>query len=66
MEITMNDLVRVEGHGTIVLVWPQTKDVRRWLEEHTDGTWFGRALVVEPRYVEDLLIGLWDSGVERA
>lgn len=52
----------VEDHGTIVLVRPQTEDVRRWLVENTDGTWFGGALAVEPRYVEALVAGLVEEG----
>lgn len=52
----------VENHGTIVLVRPLTVDVERWLEERTDGMWFGGALVVEPRYVEPLVIGLIEDG----
>ena len=52
----------VENHGSIVLVRPHTDDVREWLEEHTDGTWFGGALVVEPRYVEELVHGLVEEG----
>lgn len=54
----------VEAHGTIVLVRPQTADVKRWLEENTaeDALWFGGALVVEPRYVDDLVLGMIAEG----
>lgn len=52
----------VENHGSILLVRPLTADVRGWLEEHTEGTWFGGALAVEPRYVEDLVDGLVAEG----
>lgn len=52
----------VENHGTIVLVRPLTTDVEEWLQEHTDGQWFGRALCVEPRYVEELVRGLVEEG----
>ena len=55
-------MVSVENHGTLVLVRPLTVDVEAWLKEHTDGQWFGGALVVEPRYVEELLLGLIDQG----
>jgi hypothetical protein len=50
--------VRLENHGSLILVHPLTEAARTWLEEHTDGTWFGLALVVEPRYLADLLRGL--------
>jgi hypothetical protein len=52
----------VEDHGTITLVRPHTADVEAWLREHTDGQWFGNALVVEPRYVNDLCQGLFSEG----
>lgn len=51
--------VNVENHGTLALVRPLTKSAERWLRHHTDGMWFGGALVVEPRYVNDLLEGLF-------
>jgi hypothetical protein len=52
----------VENHGTIVLVRPLTADVRDWLHDHTDGQWFGGALVVEPRYAEPLVTALIEEG----
>ena len=48
-------------HGSIILVRPGDDDVRRWLEEHTepvDALWLGGALVVEPRYLPDIVEGL--------
>ena len=51
----------IEEHGTIVLVRPLTEAALEWLNEHTDGTWFGGALVVEPRYVEDLIVGAMED-----
>lgn len=52
----------VEDHGSVVLIRPLTNDVRDWLEENTDGQWFGHALVVEPRYVEPLVLGMLEEG----
>jgi hypothetical protein len=52
----------VEDHGSLVLVRPLTDDVEEWLEEHTDGQWFGGALVVEPRYLKPLLEGMVEEG----
>ena len=54
----------VEDHGSIVLVRPLTGDVHDWLVEHTDdeAQWFGNALVVEPRYVEPLVLGMLEEG----
>ena len=52
----------IENHGTIVLIRPLTDDVDEWLKEHTAGMWFGNALVVEPRYVGDLVVGMVEEG----
>ena len=52
----------IENHGSLVLIRPLTNDVQEWLEEHTDGQWFGNALVVEPRYVLPLVEGLIEEG----
>jgi len=54
----------IENHGTIVLVRPLTPDCASWLAEHVDeeAQWFGRALVVEPRYVEPLVTALIEEG----
>jgi aromatic ring-cleaving dioxygenase len=54
----------VEDHGSIVLIRPLTDDVRDWLADHTDdeAQWFGRALVVEPRYVVDIVTALVEEG----
>lgn len=54
----------IENHGTIVLIRPLTPDVREWLQAHTDeeAQWFGGSLVVEPRYLGDLVEGLVAEG----
>ena len=54
----------VTNHGSIVLVKPLTDECNDWLVEHVsdEAQWFGGALVVEPRYVEDLIEGLEEAG----
>ncbi len=55
--------VTVENHGTLVLVRPETDAATAWLNENVDEcVWFAGALVVEPRYVEGLLLGMADEG----
>lgn len=53
---------RVTDVGSICLINPITPGCREWLEEHTDGQLFGGALVVERRYMPDLLEGLAENG----
>jgi hypothetical protein len=54
----------VEDHGSIVLIRPLTSDVKAWLEANVnpDAQWFGRALVIEHRYAEDLALALINEG----
>ncbi len=56
---TLRENFRLEHHGSLVLVYPLTEYSTQWLEDHTDGTWWGNrlALVVEPRYVDSLMQG---------
>jgi hypothetical protein len=56
-------MFEIQNHGSICVVVPHEDDVLEWLKEHTDGTWFG-GLAVEPRYVQDLLNGLFEAGFE--
>lgn len=59
----MPDL-KIENHGSLILVRPLVSDAEIWLRENTDGTWYGGALVVEPRYLEALLEGIALAGYE--
>jgi hypothetical protein len=53
----------LENHGSIHLVRPLTECAVSWLDENTDGTWFGNALAVEHRFVADLVAGMRESGL---
>jgi hypothetical protein len=54
---------QIEYHGSIVLVRPLQQEARMHLQEHTPGAqWFGGALVVEPRYVVELVERLMGEG----
>jgi hypothetical protein len=56
---------RVENHGSIYLIRPLTEEGKDWLHGHTndEAQWFGGALVVEPRYVENLVEGMRGDGL---
>ena len=58
--------LRVENHGSVGLLRPLRDEARAWLEGHTGGEaqWFGGALVVEPRYVADIVHGAREAGLE--
>lgn len=59
--------VRIENQAaSVCLARPLTEPGKRWLEEHTDGQWFGGALAVEPRFVANLVDGMIGDGLEVA
>ncbi len=60
----MADLL-VQGGGSVYLVRPTSPLGVAWIDEHIspDATWFGGAVVVEHRYVADLLHGAVDDGL---
>jgi hypothetical protein len=58
---------QVENHGSIMLVRPLSRAASDWLELHTDpdsSQYWGDALVVEPRYLGDLVAGMQGDGLE--
>jgi hypothetical protein len=57
--------LQVEDHGSLWLLRPITEAGRDWLHEHTgdEAQWFGSALVVEPRYVADIVQGMQEEGL---
>ncbi len=58
--------IRVENHGSIYLLHPRTKRAARWLDEviAEDAQYWGDAVVVEPRYVADIVNGAREDGLE--
>lgn len=51
--------------GFLFLVIPFTDQGREWLDEHIaeDAQWWCGGVVVEPRYVEDIVVGAEDAGL---
>ncbi len=54
-----------ENHGSIFLLRPVSPASVAWIEEHlpSDRITFGNAIVVEPRYVWAILVGIQDDGL---
>jgi hypothetical protein len=54
-----------ENHGSIFLLRPVSPAAFAWIEKHLppDRLTFGDAVVVEPRYVWAILVGLQDDGL---
>lgn len=58
--------LRVEDHGPLFLLWTLTRRGDDWLRAHVaaDATWWtDDALVVEPRYVADIVKGACQAGL---
>lgn len=55
----------VQNHGSIFLVEPLTPAAEEWLEDNVAGETqhWGSALVVEHRYINDLVAGMQQSGL---
>ena len=54
-----------ENHGSVFLLRPISPSALAWIEEHLpfDRITFGDAVVIEPRYVCAILVGLQDDGL---
>jgi hypothetical protein len=55
----------LENHFSIFLVRPLTAAASDWIETNVseDRQYFGNSLVVEPRYVVDLVEGMREAGL---
>ncbi len=60
----MADLL-VQGEGSVFLLRPTNRKGCRWLKEHipADAMWFADALVVEHRYIHDIVAGALCDGL---
>jgi len=58
--------VHIVNHGSIILCHLYTPEASAWVEENVAGEaqFFGTALVVEPRYLADLIAGMREAGLE--
>ena len=58
--------IRVENHGSLFLLRPRTKRAACWLDEviAEDAQYWGDAVVVEPRYVAEIVNGAREDGLE--
>jgi hypothetical protein len=57
--------ISVEYHGSLYLLQPLNESASDWLHEHVaeDAQWFVSALVVEHRYVADIVRGAIEDGL---
>lgn len=55
----------IEDHGTVVLLRPVTEEAEAWIVEHIshETARFGNAVVVEHRYIVDIVRGIIKDGL---
>ena len=60
--------IRIEHHGSTVLLQPQNSRAADWLTATApeDAQFFGYALAVEPRYVDGVVEAATEAGLEVA
>lgn len=59
--------ITVTYHGSIVMIAVETESARRWVETNVPlepWQWMGNTFPCEPRYLEDLITGMRDDGLE--
>ena len=56
----------VQNHGSIYLLIPQTDAAKEWVEDNLpdDAQTFGAGIVVEHRYIYDIVNGIRGDGLE--
>lgn len=52
-------------HGSIVVLRPMNDEAREWIDFNVDpdAQWFGRGVVIEHRYVNDIVEGIVSDGL---
>ncbi len=61
----MADLL-VHGGGSVYLLRPTSRRGSTWVAQHItpDASWFSGAVVVEHRYIRDIVVGATRDGLE--
>jgi hypothetical protein len=58
--------VLIENHGSVALFTAMTPDANQWVEEHVQvEPWqqIGCSIACEPRYLEQIIVGMQESGL---
>lgn len=57
--------VTVHYHGSVCIVVPETDEATEWIDEFVyEPMWYCGGIVVEPRYLENLVAGMEEYGLE--
>ena len=55
----------LRNEGSIFILYPWTQSAKDWVNEHIpeDAQYFGDGVVVEPRYVSNIIAGIEGDGL---
>jgi len=59
---TAHDVSVVRDRSGLHIVIPETNEARDWLEANTSALYASGGVIVEPRYVVGLLLGMAEDG----
>ena len=56
---------QLTDRGSICVLRPMNDEAREWIDFNVDpdAQWFGRGVVIEPRYVSDIAEGIVSDGL---
>lgn len=60
---------RLQNEGSIFVLHPENDAARGWIEDHlygdefSDPQWWGGGVVIEHRFVQDIVIGIVNDGL---
>lgn len=54
------------NHGSICILTPVSEQAKEWADEHLsqDAQWWCGGVVIEPRYVQPILDGIMEDGMD--
>jgi len=57
---------QITYHGSISTLAPLTPEAEDWVQENlpTDVMWFGNAVAIEPRYLDAIVTGILEAGLQ--
>ena len=61
---TQTDFTLVD-HGSIAILTPESDDAKTWVDDHIaeEAQWFANGVVIEHRYVPDIVEGIFETGM---
>jgi hypothetical protein len=54
------------NHGSMIGLYPHSHAAQEWVKEHLpdDAPWFGKTVMIERRYADDIIEGILNDGMK--